>query len=72
MDWASSAWPMAMLQYDTYTEEDYNTIFDNYTYSGSSEGWPGLDFGKRNCSIAEPRHASSKAKPTHLTVSEVT
>ena len=37
-------------------------IFDNYTYSPAALQWASQDFGKLNCSKANPRHASLDAR----------
>lgn len=59
-NWISSSGLFARAQYSTYTERDYNVIWDNYSYA-SDATWFAQDFGKPNCSLAQPRRADNSA-----------
>lgn len=60
-DWASLEAPLGRVLYDTYTEQDYRIIWENYSYRDFSG-----DFGKPNCSVAKPRR--SRLSPTIIKV----
>ena len=49
--------PWGRFLYSTYTEKDYNVIWDNYMYISQDNWWVEYDFGKKNCSEAGPRRA---------------
>ena len=57
-DWAGKADLFGVPQYSTYTEDSYDVIWDNYTYVGGAD-WFQKDFGKPNCSLANPRRMES-------------
>ena len=54
-NWATPEKPLGQVLYETFTEEDYDVIWDTYAYSDFKS-----DFGKLNCSAAKPRHAQLK------------
>ena len=55
--WADPDKALGRFLYSTYTEEDYNVIWENYMYIGQDNWWVEYDFGKKNCSEAGPRRA---------------
>ena len=55
--WASANKALGRFLYSTYTEKDYNVIWDNYMYISQDNWWVEYDFGKKNCSEAGPRRA---------------
>jgi hypothetical protein len=55
--WASKDAPLGAFVYSSYTEADYQTIWDEYLYISKDNWWVGMDFGKLNCSNADPRRA---------------
>ena len=55
--WASADKALGRFLYSTYTEKDYDVIWDNYMYISQDNWWVEYDFGKKNCSEAGPRRA---------------
>ena len=55
----------------TYTEQDYDVIWDNYMYISQDNWWVVYDFGKYNCSQAWPRRADMAASLEELWVDRV-
>lgn len=54
--WASEDFPLGEIIYQTYTEEDYDAIWQEYLYADKNY-WIMRDLGKPNCSLAHPRSA---------------
>ena len=55
----------------TYTEQDYDIIWENYMYISQDNWWVVYDFGKYNCSKARPRRADVAARLEELWVDRV-
>ena len=55
----------------TYTEQDYDVIWENYMYISQDNWWVVYDFGKKNCSEARPRRADVTARLEELWVDRV-
>ena len=55
----------------TYTEQDYDVIWENYMYISQDNWWVVYDFGKKNCSEARPRRADVAARLEELWVDRV-
>ena len=55
----------------TYTEQDYDVIWENYMYISQDNWWVVYDFGKKNCSEARPRRADVVARLEELWVDRV-
>ena len=47
--------PFGLFTYSTYTEQSYDAIWDKYSYIDPSTWWFKQDFGKTNCSSADPQ-----------------
>ena len=62
---------MCALLCSSYTEEDYDVIWDNYMYISQDNWWVVYDFGKKNCSEARPRRADVAARLQELWVDRV-
>lgn len=48
-----------LFTYSTYTEQSYDAIWDSYAYINSSTWWFKQDFGKTNCSSANPQRSDT-------------
>ncbi|KAK9915574.1 hypothetical protein WJX75_001002 [Coccomyxa subellipsoidea] len=60
--WASSDHPLGRIMYSTYTEDDYNVIWDQYQYvSRDADWWFRKDFGKAKLSSADPNRSDTYA-----------
>ena len=55
--WAAQGRPLGAFLYSSYTEADYEVVWDEYLYISRDNWWVGMDFGKANCSEAHPRRA---------------
>ena len=62
VEWASTSRPIGQLTYNTFVEDDFNVIFDNYIYAANARSWANYDFGKAGCSCASPNHSVSEAR----------
>ena len=60
--WASAGRALGRVLYSTYTERDYDVIWQNYMYISQDNWWVEYDFGKKNCSEAGPRRADVAAR----------
>jgi len=53
--WVARETPFGLFTYSTYTEQSYDAIWDKYSYIDPSTWWFKQDFGKTNCSSADPQ-----------------
>lgn len=60
--WADADKALGRFLYSTYTESDYDVIWQNYMYISQDNWWVQYDFGKKNCSEAGPRRADVAAR----------
>jgi len=50
---------LALFQYQTYNQNDYNNLFEEYFYfDATPTSWAAGDFGKPNCTSANPTSAT--------------
>ncbi|CAL8470098.1 g9640 [Coccomyxa elongata] len=60
--WANAGAPLGRFMYSTYTEDDFNVIWDTYQYvQQNADWWFRKDFGKENVSSASPNHSTTYA-----------
>ena len=52
--WADASRPLGRFVYSTYTEADYDVLWDEYLYIDPSVWWIQRDLGKYNASSAGP------------------
>jgi len=69
--WADADKALGRFLYSTYTEKDYNVIWENYMYISQDNWWVIYDFGKANCSEAGPRRADIPARLEDVWVQQV-
>lgn len=70
--WASSDHPLGRIMYSTYTEDDYNVIWDQYQYvSRDADWWFRKDFGKANLSSADPNRSDTYATVQQMWAKQV-
>ena len=69
--WADADKALGRFLYSTYTEKDYNVIWENYMYISRDNWWVVYDFGKANCSEAGPRRADIPARLEDVWVQQV-
>ena len=55
--WASPAAPLGQFLYSTYSEDDFDIIWDHYAYQNGWSWWFPRDFGKPGCAAAGARRA---------------
>ena len=53
--WADLKNPLGRFVYSSYTQEDYNELFDTYMFIDPTEWWVSRDYGKYNVSEANPK-----------------
>lgn len=59
--WINPDAPMGRFVYSTYTEDDYNVIWNEYLYIDPSVWWIARDLGKFNASAANPVRSDTVA-----------
>jgi hypothetical protein len=71
IEWAARDRALGQFVYSTYTEADYDVVWDEYLYISRDNWWVKMDFGKRNCSVGQPRRADMAANLQEAWVQEV-
>ena len=61
-DWASPDSPLGRLVYTTYSEQDFDIVWQQYAYQQPVQIWFKKDFGKPGCASGGAKHA--KIAPT--------
>lgn len=63
--------PFAAVQYSTYIDQDFNVIWENYTWVANAAEWFLKDFGKPNVSLAHPKRADLLPEVVTSSVAQV-
>ena len=53
--WADPKKPLGRFVYSSYTQADYNDLFETYLYIDPTEWWVSRDYGKFNVTSANPK-----------------
>lgn len=53
--WADPKNPLGRFVYSSYTQADYQELFNTYIYIDPTEWWVTRDYGKYNVSSANPK-----------------
>ena len=69
--WANASRPLGRFLYSTYTEADYDVIWDEYLYIDRTVWWITKDLGKSNCSSAGPVRSDTPAAAQGFWVKQV-
>ena len=57
--WADPQNPLGRFVYSTYTQADYQELFDTYMYIDPTEWWVSRDYGKFNVSSVGPKRSDT-------------
>ena len=57
--WADPQNPLGRFVYSTYTQADYQELFNTYMYIDPTEWWVSRDYGKYNVSSAGPQRSDT-------------
>ena len=57
--WADPQNPLGRFVYSTYTQADYQELFDTYMYIDPTQWWVSRDYGKYNVSSASPQRSDT-------------